>query len=76
MEIASSPQHQSIVQIDASESQKPNEYMKPEPKFTHMTYNQYTGQYNWPKEQPEAPHNTSVVSITDTSIIDITSTDE
>lgn len=50
--------------------------MKPEPKFTHMTYNQYTGQYNWPKEQPEAPHNTSVVSITDTSIIDITSTDE
>lgn len=41
-----------------------------------MTYNQYTGQYNWPKEQPEAPNNTSVVSITDTSIIDITSTDE
>lgn len=75
MEIASSPQHQSIIQIDASESQKPNGYMKPEPKFTHMTYNPYNGQYNWPKEQPEAPHNTSIVSITDT-VIDITSTDE
>ena len=76
--------------LDASESDEPpkiNEPMKPEPPFKHMTYNPQTGNYNWPTDKPEqgtettfgpqAPHNTeTIVSITDTEIIDITSTKE